>query len=127
MQLTEWRQKYEALGVAVAAMTYDDVPVLEVFAAERNIGFPLLSDKGGKNVSALGILNDIYDEDHPGYGIGHPGVMYVDSGGVVRLKRAVPDYKERPSFEELHTALTALLGEQGDPPTEAAEPPAEKG
>ena len=127
MQLTDWQQKYEALGVAVAAMTYDDVPVLENFAAERNIGYPLLSDKGGENASTLGILNEKYDEDHPAYGIAHPGVFYIDAQGVIRLKRAVPDYKERPSFEELHTALTVLLGERGEQPADTALPPAEDG
>ena len=44
MQLTKWQERYEALGVAVVAMTYDDVDVLADFAAERNIGYPLLSD-----------------------------------------------------------------------------------
>ena len=111
MQLAGWQSKYEALGVAVAAMTYDDVPVLTDFAAERDIGYPLLSDKGAKNVTALGIRNEQYDADHPAYGVAHPGVFFVDMEGVVRLKRAVPSYRERPSFEELHAALAALLGE----------------
>lgn len=121
MRLTKWRQRYEALGVAVVAITYDDVDMLADFAAERNIGYPLLSDAGGKNVTALGILNTRYAEGHPAYGIGHPGVFYVDAAGVVRMKRALEDYRERPSFEELHQALTALLPADDAP---AAEPAA---
>ena len=125
MQLTSWQSKYDALGVAVAAMTYDDVPVLADFAAERDIGYPLLSDKGAKNVTALGIRNEQYEADHLAYGVAHPGVFFVDPQGVVRLKRAVPGYRERPSFEELHAALAGLLGEAA-PAAEARGEAAEK-
>ena len=123
MQLTKWQERYEALGVAAVAMTYDDVDVLADFAAERNIGYPLLSDEGGKNVTALGILNTEYAEGHPAYGIGHPGVFHVNAGGVVRLKRALEGYRERPSFEELHRALTVLFSAD-DAPAAADDAPA---
>lgn len=123
MQLTEWQARYEALGASVVAMTYDDVDVLADFAADRDIRYPLLSDKGGKNVTALGILNTQYAEGHPAYGIAHPGVFYVDADGVIRLKRAVEGYRERPSFEELHAALKALLAEDAGPAAEPAEAP----
>lgn len=111
MELTSWQSKFEALGVAVAAMTYDDVPVLADFAAERDIGFPLLSDKGAKHVNAWGIRNEQYEAGHAAYGIAHPGIFFVDAQGVIRLKRAVPGYRERPSLEELHGALARLLEE----------------
>lgn len=127
MELTSWQGKFEALGVAVAAMTYDDVPVLKDFAAERNIGFPLLSDKGAKNVMALGILNEQYEAGHFAHGVPHPGIFFVDTQGVVRLKRAVPGYRERPSLEELYAALAALLDEAvpaGGTPGDAEEPSA---
>ena len=125
MQLTSWQSKYEALGVSVAAMTYDDQSVLADFAAERDIGYALLSDKGARNVTALGIRNEQYDADHPAYGVAHPGVVFVDAHGVVRLKRAVPSYRERPSFEELHAALGRLL-DAAEPAGSAEQPPAEE-
>ena len=124
MQLTEWQERYEALGVGVVAMTYDDVPVLRDFAAARGIGYTLLADEDGKNASALGIRNEQFDEGHMAYGVAHPGIFYVDAAGVIQLKRAVPNYRERPSFEELHAALAAMLGAAGNSDA-AAEPEAD--
>ena len=124
MELTKWQDQFAALGVAVAGMTYDDVPVLANFAAERDIGYPLLSDKGAKHVNALGIRNEQYGADHFAYGVAHPGIFFVDAQGVVRLKRAVPGYRERPSLEELHDALARLL--EDDAPASGASSEAEE-
>ena len=55
--MTKWQARFQALGVEVAAMSYDDVPPLTAFAADEDIGYPLLSDKGAKHVDALGIRN----------------------------------------------------------------------
>lgn len=97
------------MGVEMAAMSYDDVEPIADFAADRDIGYPLLSDKGAKHVNALGIRNEQYEEGHGVYGIPHPGVFYVDASGVIALKRAVPGYRDRPSLDELHGAVQALL------------------
>ena len=90
-------------------MSYDDVEPIADFAEDRDIGYPLLSDKGAKHVNALGIRNEEYGEGHSVYGIPHPGIFYVDAGGVIALKRAVPGYRDRPPLDELHGALQALL------------------
>ena len=109
MQLAEWQSKFEALGVGVAAMSYDEVSKLADFGAGNGIGYPLLADAGGRYMAALGIRNDEYEPGHFAHGVPHPGVVYVDAGGVVRLKRAVPGYRDRPPLDELHAALAALL------------------
>ena len=62
-------------------MTYDDVPALAEFAETRQIAYPLLSDKGGVRADSLGIRNERYAEDHPAYGIAHPGIFFIDSDG----------------------------------------------
>ena len=49
MQLTEWQAEFEALGVRIAAMSYDGVEVLADFATGNEIGYALLSDKGAKH------------------------------------------------------------------------------
>ena len=107
--MTEWQGKFGALGVEVAAMSYDDVEPIAAFAEDRDIGYTLLSDKGARHVNALGIRNEDYAEGHSAYGIPHPGVLYVDASGVIALKRAVPGYRDRPPLAELHGAVQALL------------------
>ena len=100
-------------------MSYDDVAVLADFATTQNIGYPLLSDKGGTHARRFGILNEEYGEGHFAHGVPHPGVFYVDPAGTIRLKRAVPGYRDRPPLDELLSALGDLLD---DPPAEEAKP-----
>lgn len=90
-------------------MSYDDVEVLADFAAAQDISYTLLSDKGSKHTDALGIRNENYAAGHMAYGVPHPGILFVDPSGVIRLKRAVPGYQTRPPFEELRDAVAALL------------------
>ena len=107
--MTQWQDEFEALGVNVAAMSYDGTEVLAEFAAAQNISYALLSDEGAKNVDALGIRNENYAAGHMAHGVPHPGVLFVDASGVIRLKRAVPGYQARPPFDELRDAVAALL------------------
>jgi len=107
--LTEWQNDFEALGLKVAAMTYDAVPELAEFGEEREVAYPLLSDQSAKHVDAWGIRNEKYEPGHPAYGIAHPGVFLLDQGGVIQLKRADPDYTERPAFDELLATARTLL------------------
>ena len=108
MQLAEWQAKFAALGVKVAAMSYDEVPVLAEFSADNGIAYPLLADGGGQYMAALGIRNEEYEAGHFAHGVPHPGVLFVDASGRVRLKRAVPGYRDRPSLPELLAAVAAL-------------------
>lgn len=113
------------MGVKVAAMSYDGVEVLADFAADQNITYTLLSDEGSKHTDALGIRNENYAAGHMAYGVPHPGILFVDTSGVIRLKRAVPGYQTRPPFEELRDAVAALLEAQaGVPPSEEPAPAA---
>ena len=112
MQLTEWQDEFEALGVQIAAMSYDDVAALTEFAEAENIAYALLSDKGAAHVNALGIRNEEFAEGHFAYGVPHPGILFIDAAGVIALKRAVPGYRDRPPLDELLAALGALLQER---------------
>ena len=90
-------------------MTYDAARDLAAFGEEREIGYALLSDRGSKTIDALGIRNDQYPEGHPAHGVALPGMLFVDAGGVVRLKRAHENYRTRPPFDELLEATRALV------------------
>lgn len=91
-------------------MTYDAADDLAAFGEEREIGYPLLSDKGSKSIDALGIRNEQFEEGHAAYGVALPGILFVDASGVVRLKRAHEDYRTRPPFDELLEATRTLTG-----------------
>lgn len=92
----------------IAAMTYDKRELLAAFHAEHGLGFPLLQDVDVRHVNAYGVRNEEYDVGHFGYGIPHPGILYVSPQGVVVAKFAVPGYRERPPLEEVYAAVAAL-------------------
>ena len=120
--MKDWQGDFEALGVHVAALSYDDVEVLADFAEAEGIGYALLSDLGSKHIDALGIRNEQYEEGHFAHGVPHPGVFFIDPAGMIRLKRAVPGYRERPPLAELRSAVRAQVGAEDAPAPEA--PPA---
>ena len=91
-------------------MTYDAVDKLAAFQVKHGVGYPVLSDAGAAHVEALGIRNEEYGEGHGAYGVAHPGIFLIDADGIIRLKRALPGYRDRPPFDELLTAVTAVVG-----------------
>ena len=107
----DWQDEFRALGVNMAAMSYDGIDVLAEFGEAENIGYALLSDEGGAYVDALGIRNEEYPQGHFAHGVPHPGILFIDTDGIIRLKHAVPGYRDRPSLDELHDALAAELSE----------------
>ena len=110
VQLEEWRKRFEAVGVKVAGMTYDGVEVLASFHADRELGYPLLSDEGAKHVIAFEVLNESYGPDHFAHGVPHPGIFYISPEGTVLAKFAVPGYRQRAPMHEVFEAVQAASG-----------------
>lgn len=96
----------------MAALSYDDSETLLEFAETQDIGYALLSDQGSKHINALGIRNEQYEEGHFAHGIAHPGVFFIDAAGVIRLKRALPGYRDRPPLDELLNAVRTQVAAQ---------------
>ncbi|MGD8416644.1 MAG: redoxin domain-containing protein [Pseudomonadales bacterium] len=113
VQLARWRERFDALGVNVAGMTYDDRSVLAAFHDHYQLGYPLLQDVDVKHFSAYGVRDEAYQPGDSGYGIPHPGILYVAPDGTVLLKFAVPGYRQRPPFEEVFDAVAALQAAKG--------------
>jgi peroxiredoxin len=109
VQLAQWRDRFAELGVQVAGMTYDDRALLAQFHEAQQLGFPLLQDENTKHVDAYGVKNMEYEPGDQGYGIPHPGILYIQRDGTVALKFAVPGYRERPPLAEVHAAIRAAL------------------
>lgn len=108
MQLTEIAEDFEAMGIAVVAMTYDSVEMLKTVEEDQGIEFTLLHDEAITHVNALGILNTDYEPDQRTYGVPHPGIFLLDTEGVIRAKFAEEDYRDRPDFADVLEAAAEL-------------------
>lgn len=108
MQLTEISDQIEAMGISVAAMTYDSVATLKTVQEDQDIQFPLLHDEEVSHVNALGIRNLDYEPGHRIYGIPYPGIFLVDADGVILAKFAEERYQDRPPFEDILAAIAEL-------------------
>ena len=111
MQLSDWTERYRRQGINVVAMTYDAPEVLDSFATEQDLDYPLLGDRDASVVNELGVRNQEYAPGHRAYGVPHPGILLVDADRRVLLKRAVVGYRTRPPFDELYAAVVELLDE----------------
>lgn len=112
MQLAQWQDRFEQLGVNVAGMTYDSEEILAAFHDTEGLEYPLLKDVEQRHVSALGVLNEDYGPGHAAFGVPHPGIVYVDADGIVRAKFAAQGYRSRPSFEAVYAAISEIRGGQ---------------
>ena len=79
------------------------------FSKRYGIDYVLLSDKKGRMANRFRIRNTDVARYDPHYGIAHPGVMVIDAQGRVRAKAAIRGYRERPSFESVHTLIVRSL------------------
>ena len=108
MQLTDYSEHLETLGFGVATLTYDEVALLKTVEEDQGVGFPLLHDEAVRVVDAFGIRNLDYEPGHRAYGIPYPGILVIDSAGVIRAKFAEEDYRDRPAFDAVIEAAKAL-------------------
>ncbi len=108
MQLTEISDQIEAMGINVAALTYDSVQTLKTVQEDQDIQFPLLHDEEVTIVNAFGVRNLDYEPGHRIYGIPYPGIFLIDPDGVIKAKFAEERYQDRPPFEDILQAISEL-------------------
>ena len=101
VQLENWRERFEGVGVQIAAMTYDSLEILKGFHDSQGLGFPLLSDVDARHVNALGI-----PDENMGRGIPLPGIFWLAPDGRINAKFAVPGYRTRPPLKEVWDAVS---------------------
>lgn len=100
--------KFEAHGIKLYAVSYDDQKTLKEFADAQSIPYPLLSDVDSEVIENYGVLNtEVSKDDAFLYGIPFPGAYIADENGVVVAKFFHDTYKKRDSAE---TFLDAALG-----------------
>ena len=106
---------FDAAGVAVYALSYDEADALGDFRAAHGITYTLLSDPDSEVIRSFGILNTLIDpDDHPWYGIPYPGTYVVNADGAITHKFFDNNLAVRAGPELLLRAV------QGQPMLEAS-------
>lgn len=108
MQLVEVSEQFEAIGIKIAAMTYDSVEMLKTVEEDQSINFTLLNDLNIRHVNALGILNEQYEPGSRAYGVPHPGIFLISADGIIRAKFAEEGFRLRPSLDNVFHAGSNL-------------------
>lgn len=71
------------------------------------ITFPLLSDPGHRVIDGYGLRDPAY-ADQKFDGIPYATVYVIDKAGRVAWAKVYQDYKQRPTNQEIRTALDSL-------------------
>ncbi len=109
MKLRDVQDDFEALGLGVAAITYDSAELQRTFLEQTGMHLTLLQDVGARHVNAYGIRNEAYPPGHQAYGIPHPGILLIAPDGTVLGKWAEPGYRQRPAWSDVLAEVAALL------------------
>ncbi len=72
-----------------------------------DLNFQILSDPGHKTVDAFGVFDPTYSGQEF-EGIPHPAVFIIDANRKIVWARIEPDYRKRPTNEELRMELDKL-------------------
>jgi hypothetical protein len=93
VQLQAAKQRFEAQGLKLAAISYDSPPILKDFAERHNIDFPLLADPQSEIIRSFNVLNT--EAKGMTKGMAYPGFFYIDETGVIREKFFEAKYTNR--------------------------------
>jgi len=120
VELQEAIPKFQAAGIQLYAVSYDEPAALAEFARHHGITYPLLSDLGSKVIDRFGIRNHFVTEEQvPYHGIPFPGTYLVDEEGLVSAKFFQRNIAQRESAEAIvDSALGAILLGEEEPQAE---------
>ena len=105
---------FDAAGIAVYALSYDEADALWDFRDAHGITYTLLSDPDSDVIRSFGILNTLIDPmDHPWHGIPYPGTYVVNPEGTITHKFFDNNQAVRAGPEQL------LRAAQGQPMLES--------
>jgi peroxiredoxin len=105
LELDKVQEKFSNLGYGLAGISYDTPEVLNQFASQHALKFPLLADQQAQTMLAFGILNKAYSKGDDNYGIPYPGVVVINAQGKVIDSYFYQGYKNRIDFNELYEKL----------------------
>lgn len=109
IQLQAHKADFDAAGIGMVGITYDDPVLQQAFIEKFGITIPILSDINALSFKTLGILNEQYQPGDSQYGIPSPGMIIIDPQGLVVGKLFLEAYSSRvDSAAALAFARTAL-------------------
>lgn len=109
IQLQQKKALFDDAGLSLVAMTYDPPALQQAFVTKHSIDIPVLSDVNGTTFKALGILNQEYAVGDDRYGLPYPGMIILNTDGVVVGKLFVEAYSARVDAQSsLAYALSKL-------------------
>jgi len=98
----------QSRGYGLASISYDDMAILERFAAREGIDFAMLSDQGSVIIDAYGLREERYEVGHRAHGVPKPIVLILDENRVVEGKLFEEDYRTRPPGAAVVEALDQI-------------------
>jgi peroxiredoxin len=110
IQLQENKAGFDAAGIGMVAITYDDPVLQQAFIDKFGITIPMLSDEDALSFKTLGILNEDYAPGDSQYGIPHPGMIVIDINGRVVGKQFLEAYSSRVDSAAALAFAKASLG-----------------
>ena len=110
VKLNDIKDDFEAIGVGVAGMTYDNPEIIQAFHEKWEIAYPLLRDVDRQHVEAWGIRNQEYGPGTFAYGVPYPGVVLLSPDGEILAKWAENGYRSRADWSEVLDEVRAMVG-----------------
>ncbi|WP_439534445.1 peroxiredoxin family protein [Polymorphobacter sp.] len=95
----------KARGYALVGLSYDSPDVLAKFAAERKVGWTLLSDPQSKVIDRWQLRDPAYAPDSRAYGVPTPAIFVIDRRGRITARLMEADYKKRPQVQAVLAAI----------------------
>jgi hypothetical protein len=117
VQLQNAKQRFEAQGLKLAAISYDSPAILKDFAERHKIEFPLLADPNSEIIRKFNVLNA--EAKGMTKGMAYPGFFYIDAGGVIREKYFTAKYTDRLTANNLIAKLFPELSAEVSQSVEA--------
>jgi hypothetical protein len=123
--LQDAKRRFEARGIKLAAISYDNTEILKEFGGRFHIEYPLLSDPHSEIIRSFGLVDpDNGPNNLPEYAkkdMALPGFIYVDKQGVVHEKFFGVRYFDRYTANNALGKLFPELLEASGPPIETAQ------
>ena len=110
MKLNDLKDQFDAIGVGIVGMTYDQPEIIQAFCSKWDIDYPMLRDVDLKHVEAWGVRNEEYGPGTFAYGIPHPGVVLISPEGKILAKWAEKGYRSRADWSEVLDDVRTVVG-----------------